>query len=170
MRPLLAALALALVGPPLIVACTVASAAVAPVSSGILGEPVDLTEDPTHIARAYMLDTLGAMLAEQAPADHPVLIVLADDLFEQGLWGYTKYLDAAELYVVVLDSRLPGPLMANVLVHEWAHAIAWGDTEPSGHGPAWGVAYSQTYLVLQEWNATPYPPEIVAAIEEALGD
>lgn len=48
----------------------------------------------------------------------------------------------------------------DVLLHEWAHAIAWNNLLDAvktdeefhklSHGPEWGVAYSKVYAVYEE--------------------
>ena len=37
--------------------------------------------------------------------------------------------------------------MANILVHEWAHAIAWRENHEASndHDPEWAIAYSRIY-------------------------
>lgn len=70
-------------------------------------------------------------------------------------------------FVIRLSSELREAAAMDVLVHEWAHAMAWSPRpdqmigrsrtsalaiEAADHGPDWGVAYARAYLVFA-WEA-----------------
>lgn len=127
-------------------------------TSGELGPIIDVESFEEGDRRSVMLEQLGGLLHEKLPADAPVLVRLDVGLLEMGLWGFTQY-QPEGFYLIVLDARLPGAIMSNTLIHEWAHAIAYDANHEDSHGPTWGVAYAAAYLVLQEWNSLPWPDE-----------
>lgn len=58
-------------------------------------------------------------------------------------------------FVIVLDARMSLDASILVLLHEWAHCIAWttGDFTRD-HGPEWGIAYARCYCAALgvEWH------------------
>lgn len=48
--------------------------------------------------------------------------------------------------------RMNDSEMIEVLMHEWAHCMAWhgGHSDLQDHSPAWGVAYSECYRAVIE--------------------
>lgn len=66
-------------------------------------------------------------------------------------WGYcTLYRDSETgkplYFLIAIDNRIPAPLVAETLVHEWAHAVAWQEGKAvDDHGPEWGVTYARIY-------------------------
>lgn len=66
--------------------------------------------------------------------------------------GYTtaRWNDAGDhllRFNIVIDSRLSWDATWQVLIHEWAHALAWreGHETITDHGPEWALAYAQIY-------------------------
>lgn len=68
-------------------------------------------------------------------------------------------------FLIRLNDRMKEPQTIDVLVHEWAHALAWNfavdrlinapDTDPAEferacHDEAWGCAYSRVWRVHQD--------------------
>jgi hypothetical protein len=52
-------------------------------------------------------------------------------------------------FLLRIDKNLPENHSVDVLIHEFAHAVAWGkDTDV--HGPNWGKAYSKVYRLFLE--------------------
>lgn len=89
-----------------------------------------------------------ADIAEDLPLDLP-LEVRREPILAWGLYGMTTIEDGQ--YVIVLDSSLTAVEALSVLLHEYAHCVAWQDGAEDGeaeedHGPVWGSAYSRTYL------------------------
>lgn len=79
------------------------------------------------------------------------------------LYGYCSR--ASRGFVIRLSNQLKEPEAIDMLVHEWAHALAWNlqhdrlvsdpritpdQFETATHGPDWGVAYSRAYVVRSE--------------------
>lgn len=50
-------------------------------------------------------------------------------------------------YRIVINSAATEERQIEVLLHEWAHSLAWSfesELEPH-HGPHWGIAYARCY-------------------------
>ena len=52
-------------------------------------------------------------------------------------------------FIVKVNKKLPENYSIDVLIHEIAHAVAWGK-DPDVHGPNWGKAYSKVYRIFLE--------------------
>jgi len=98
---------------------------------------------------------LLAMLKKHAPAAYPVS-VRRKKLHKQ-LEGMC-WKDGKKFYIHICAS-IDEPRAMDVLLHEWAHAIAWNNMLDAvktdeefhrlSHGPEWGVAYSKVYGVYE---------------------
>lgn len=63
-------------------------------------------------------------------------------------------------FIIQLDHRLDESRAIDVLIHEWAHALAWNhrldacSTDEAfnklAHDAAWGVAYAEVYCVYEQ--------------------
>lgn len=55
-------------------------------------------------------------------------------------------------FIICIDSRLSWEATWQVLVHEWAHALAWNEASATvtDHGPEFGIAYSRIWEDLVE--------------------
>lgn len=79
-----------------------------------------------------------------------------------GVLGTCRFVKDKGLFLVYLNSDMSPPQATDVLVHEWAHALAWNylhdkcavahsaeqaqmQCEWLSHDEAWGCAYSKTY-------------------------
>ncbi len=60
--------------------------------------------------------------------------------------------DLPHHFVIVIDSALSWEATWQVLVHEWAHALAWNEDSHTvtDHGPEFGIAYSRIWEDLVE--------------------
>ena len=52
-------------------------------------------------------------------------------------------------FLIEIDADLNDRDKRDCLIHEWAHALAWGD-ESAHHDAAWGVQLSRCYRVAVE--------------------
>lgn len=95
------------------------------------------------------------MLKKHAPAAYPVSVRRKNlpKQLEGMCWKETKK------FCIHICTKLDEHRAMDVLLHEWAHAIAWNnllDTVKTdeefhrlSHGPEWGVAYSKVYAVYE---------------------
>lgn len=98
---------------------------------------------------------LLTLLKKHAPAAYPVS-VRRKKLHKQ-LDGVC-WKDGKKFYIHICAS-IDEPRAMDVLLHEWAHAIAWNNMLDAvktdeefhrlSHGPEWGVAYSKVYGVYE---------------------
>lgn len=65
--------------------------------------------------------------------------------------------------VVRVDSRLDGYQSAAVLIHEWAHAMAWG-RERVDHDRAWSDRYGRVYRAFYDRDHDMVARDVVRAI------
>ena len=52
-------------------------------------------------------------------------------------------------FIIKINKKLPENYSVDVLLHEFAHAVAW-DKDADVHGPNWGKAYSKVYRLYLE--------------------
>lgn len=84
-------------------------------------------------------------LKKHLPLSHPVRLRRVPLSKLDGDCDYRN-----DTYWIRIDKALPEYYAIEVLIHELAHALAWGKDKDS-HGPNWGKAYSfvyRTYLSL----------------------
>lgn len=56
-------------------------------------------------------------------------------------------------YLIKIDRRLSETHAIEVLIHEYAHCLAWAKYDSGqGHCHSWGKAYSEIYRLFLEWN------------------
>jgi len=104
--------------------------------------------------RYKLFHQIAELLQELLPARRPIDVVLG--CVPAGCHGYCAYGSAR--FRVRVSSRLPEPFAIDVLIHEWAHALAWprrnrcmygcepfAIRERRDHGVAWGRAYAKVY-------------------------
>lgn len=50
-------------------------------------------------------------------------------------------------FLIVLEANMSRDATVHVLMHEWAHALAWSEGHDTvcDHDPEWGLAYSRVY-------------------------
>jgi hypothetical protein len=65
----------------------------------------------------------------------------------EGLDGLCEKKD--NKFIIKVNSNLNENYSIDVLIHEFAHAVAW-DKDADIHGPNWGKAYSKVYRVFLE--------------------
>jgi hypothetical protein len=51
-------------------------------------------------------------------------------------------------FVIVIPRNTDVSSLVELLVHEWAHAMAWYDENKGDHGPRWAKAYSSLYQLI----------------------
>jgi hypothetical protein len=54
-----------------------------------------------------------------------------------------------DTFLIRIDKNLPENHSVDVLIHEFAHAVAWGK-DADVHGPNWGKSYSKVYRLFLE--------------------
>lgn len=65
--------------------------------------------------------------------------------------GYTSLcVDAQDVpshFIIVIDSKMSWDATWQILVHEWAHCIAWQGMQETveDHGPEWALAFAKCY-------------------------
>ena len=92
-----------------------------------------------------------AVLREVLPVGRPVDVRICC-LRESNAAGLTLPGPLGSL-VVLVEEHMLGPEQVRALVHEWAHAMSWGDNVCGDHDEAWGVAYSRAYrAVIEGWT------------------
>jgi hypothetical protein len=65
----------------------------------------------------------------------------------KGLDGICE--DKNDKFVIKVNQELSENHSIDVLIHEFAHAVAW-DKDVNIHGPNWGKAYSKVYCIFLE--------------------
>jgi hypothetical protein len=69
--------------------------------------------------------------------------------------GVCVYLESR--FVIQINKSFPEFYAVEVLLHEYAHALAWGK-DKDVHGHNWGIAYSMVYRsflqFLEKWEST----------------
>lgn len=80
-------------------------------------------------------------LACKFPLDRP-LITQRDD--EDTRWGLSWCDEVMGDYRMALNPKSDVEKVA----HEYAHLMVWNTDGQADHGPLWGVAYAQCYVVL----------------------
>ena len=102
----------------------------------------------------YFFYTLTALKSACRPAK-PVQLVFKK--LPDSVLGQCRML--GNKFIITLNSAMGGPQATDVLVHEWAHALAWNylhnnlsntavnqsHFDKIVHDEAWGCAYSKTY-------------------------
>lgn len=60
-------------------------------------------------------------------------------------WGWCEFY--GDSFGIAIDKRANNDLAVLILLHEWAHALAWTHRHDTvkDHGPEWGLAYSRVY-------------------------
>ena len=51
-------------------------------------------------------------------------------------------------FVIVIPRNTEKSALVELLVHEWAHAMAWYKQVKGDHGPIWAKAYSELYQLI----------------------
>lgn len=97
--------------------------------------------------RAPTAAAAHAFLGTKLDPSKPVILTEAP-LQYRGLLGMTQRFE--DHYLITLDSSLDHWQQQMVLVHEWAHVLAWEAEVDGGgaHGVDWGREYSR---VFQAW-------------------
>lgn len=99
-----------------------------------------------HKAQFWVFDDFQSRLLKHAPL--PVDLVLEHGLYYRT--GDTAWCDKkGDSFKITIDAGLDEDNRCTLLIHEWAHALSWGEEEED-HGPAWGVAYSRCYRIAAE--------------------
>lgn len=101
---------------------------------------------PKTIAAKFRRDV--KILKELLP---PLLTVRVYRRKVEWALGYTEVLYNTEgrpdRFIVVVSNDLSWDATWQVLIHEWAHALAWreGHETVEDHGPEWALALSRIY-------------------------
>jgi hypothetical protein len=93
--------------------------------------------------------SLIAVLRERCPALAPVRVrrVPLKDALGDCVARWDPKGEHVVRFDIRVDSRLPWDAAWQVLIHEWAHALAWkeGHEGCDDHDEAWGLAYAHCY-------------------------
>lgn len=99
---------------------------------------------------AEILSIVLSRLSQHCQPDGPVGVVMDPGLDERGLRGMTERCGPG--YLIHLSTSEHGEGLFDVLVHEWAHALAFPDEvagedplDCGGHGAQWGIELSRTF-------------------------
>lgn len=92
--------------------------------------------------------TLVRTLRQRFPPLLPVRVYRRVDLGEN--LGDTALVSAGPKpshFVVRIKAAMPWQTTQDVLLHEWAHTVAWCDGHQAvqDHGPEWALAYGRLY-------------------------
>lgn len=93
-------------------------------------------------------------LRREAPPLLPVRVYERDAVGDN-LWGLTSLMvdhRNKPLRFVILVRKSSPTMMADTLMHEWAHALTWheGTHAPTDHGDQWALAFGRCYRILIE--------------------
>ena len=91
-------------------------------------------------------------LRNELPPLLPVRVYVRDRINDENWLGSCslKLRDGKPSHFVVEIRKASNQTMADTLLHEWAHAIAWreGHATTWDHDPEWALAYSRVYQLL----------------------
>ena len=91
-------------------------------------------------------------LKNAAPTKYPTYIIRRKLNTESGYcFLRDKTRTRPKRFEIAICKTLQENAAVLILVHEWAHALAWFK-EGSNHGPQWGVAYARCWRLLTEEN------------------
>ncbi len=85
-------------------------------------------------------------LREQCPIREKVAISIGE--IKMAAWGWTRWNEKLDRFEIRINYRQSMRDILDIMVHEWAHMMAWDATEGKeyrGHGPLWGVSYARCY-------------------------
>lgn len=99
------------------------------------------TGDPPHV-RPVTLRSLHRAMKVLPEPPRPVVIRIEET---EGYYGLCN-LESDGVYTITIDRTCDERLGQFILIHEWAHALAW-DAEKADrdHNDDWGRAYAQSY-------------------------
>lgn len=109
-------------------------------------------QSPRNMTQEAILDLEVARLHAHVQPNGPVGVQWVEGLIErENVLAWTKH--AGKGYLIQLDKSLTGFVLADTIVHEWAHAVAASNelgyvddgADCGGHGPQWGVEFSRCY-------------------------
>ena len=86
-------------------------------------------------------------LKDTLPLQYPVRLRVRPLKDCYGTASLVHHKSGEKSFLIEIDSKLEGPLVLWVLVHEYAHCRAWGAGDED-HGPLWGCAYAEVYREL----------------------
>ena len=94
-------------------------------------------------------------LRRDVPTDAPLKVVRRESPYEIGdEMGYCIKVPSG--YRIVINSTLCEGLQIEMLLHEYAHALAWTAQEEVGrreqHDSIWGSAYARTFRAFYKWD------------------
>ena len=87
-------------------------------------------------------------LKKELPPEYPVQVRRTK--IAQNLDGDCRLKE--ERFYIRIDKMLPEYYAIDVLLHEFAHCLAWGK-DNDHHGPNWGKSYSLVYRTFLEWSS-----------------
>ena len=124
------------------------------------GEPAaGLAARSRRKVKYRLFQQVAALLSELLPARLPIDVRLA--YVRVGLYGYCVF--ETTHFCIRVSSRLSQDFAIDVLIHEWAHALAWprnkesfiyrwmplSERGPLAHNSAWGRAYAKVYSTVR---------------------
>ena len=96
-------------------------------------------------------------LREQAPPRYPVRIVRRSDPDNAGSCDLVRR-GASWVFEIEIAKDAPAVLLVEILLHEWAHALAWGSRRKAPmHGRRYGEAWARCYRIWEppfSWQRT----------------
>jgi hypothetical protein len=99
------------------------------------------------------LDFALGRLHRHAQPNGPVGVVWGspEELAEAAggaVWAYTERCGAG--WLIHMSTDLHGEMVLNVIEHEWAHTLSWGEFQNAvqQHGPQWGIELSRAFVAV----------------------
>lgn len=89
------------------------------------------------------LEVARLKLENAAPLDRPLVL---KRLPLKDLWGYCS--GDRHGFEIGIASGISRDNAVSTLVHEWAHALNWGDRSKFDHSDKWGACYAQCYRIV----------------------
>ena len=83
-------------------------------------------------------------LREKLPPKYPVSVRLKKFPKKESHWNGAIYKENKRFHIH-LNEKLHWDGAINVLLHEWAHALAWSD---NNHGEKWGRAFARCWRTI----------------------
>jgi len=129
-------------------------------------------QSPLTMTPEEILNLELARLHEHVQPDGPVGVQWVDGLIEsEHALAVTRHMGPG--FLIQLDRSLTGFVLADTLVHEWAHALApSADHEQyvancGGHGAQWGIEFSRAYRAV--WMNVDTPDELALPLAPPEG-
>lgn len=99
-----------------------------------------------------MWRSLVAQLRRDAPPLLPVRVYRRRLTAALGTTDLVRVGDRPDHFSIIVHPGASFSYMRHILLHEWAHALAWteGHEDVRDHGPEWALAFSRVYQLTVE--------------------